>query len=390
MRICYVLLSPTFGMHQYTADLANRMAQAGHAVHLVTTKRAPRDRYAPGLSIYTPVETTSTGLSWEVLGIPAFRRALKAISQVEPDVIHFTGPHLWNVFLVRALKAQNTPICHTIHDLHPHAGAFYGRLLYLWNLSVRRNIDHILVHGQLYRDEMLAQGIAPSRVTYTPLTFLFTSHAQKQRLSQLPLDPQYEPWALFFARFEVYKGLPVLIEAARRIRPGTQTSPSVVLAGRGRLEKLDLGPIPPNVEIRNHLIGDEEAIDLFSRCGLVVLPYIEASQSAQIAAAYYFRKPVIVTRTGALPEYVVPGETGWVIPSYDPQSLADRLESALQDPERLALMGCAGREWYECQRQVEEENLRSMYAELADTAQQSEPGTTPSRSSTRSRGEAEV
>ena len=26
MRICYVLLSPTFGMHQYTADLANRLA----------------------------------------------------------------------------------------------------------------------------------------------------------------------------------------------------------------------------------------------------------------------------------------------------------------------------------------------------------------------------
>ena len=26
MRVCYVLLSPTFGMHQYTADLANRMA----------------------------------------------------------------------------------------------------------------------------------------------------------------------------------------------------------------------------------------------------------------------------------------------------------------------------------------------------------------------------
>lgn len=28
MRICYVLLSPTFGLHQYTADLTNRMALA--------------------------------------------------------------------------------------------------------------------------------------------------------------------------------------------------------------------------------------------------------------------------------------------------------------------------------------------------------------------------
>ena len=41
MRICYTLLSPAFEMHQYTADLANRMAQAGHDVHLVTSSHAP-------------------------------------------------------------------------------------------------------------------------------------------------------------------------------------------------------------------------------------------------------------------------------------------------------------------------------------------------------------
>ena len=51
MRICYVLLSPTYGMHQYTADLANRMLDAGHDVRLVTTATAPRDRYSPRLDI---------------------------------------------------------------------------------------------------------------------------------------------------------------------------------------------------------------------------------------------------------------------------------------------------------------------------------------------------
>ena len=46
-RICYVLLSPTLGMHQYTADLANRMVRADHDVSLVTTSHYPRDRYLP-------------------------------------------------------------------------------------------------------------------------------------------------------------------------------------------------------------------------------------------------------------------------------------------------------------------------------------------------------
>ncbi|MBC8262802.1 MAG: hypothetical protein H8E47_01575 [Anaerolineales bacterium] len=31
MRLVYVLLSPTFGMHQYTADLAKRMVDASIA-----------------------------------------------------------------------------------------------------------------------------------------------------------------------------------------------------------------------------------------------------------------------------------------------------------------------------------------------------------------------
>ena len=390
MRICYVLLSPTFGMHQYTADLANRMAAGGHKVHLVTTEHIPRDRYGPDLEIYTPVKSTSTGLSWEVIDAPAFRRALQAIRQVNSDVIHFTGPHLWNVLLMQALQAQRIPVCHTIHDLHPHAGALYGRLLYVWNRRVRNTADHLLVHGECFRAELLAQGIAPSRVTFAPLMHLFLSYEQDRRLLLSPPAVQYEPWALFFARLEVYKGLPVLIEAARQIVPAVETSPSVILAGRGRLEKLGMGQIPPIVQVRNRLIGDQEALDLFCRCGLVVLPYIEASQSALVAAAYCFRKPVIVTRTGALAEYVVPGETGWVVPPNDPQALADVLQAALSDSARLAQMGQAAREWYDRERQIEEETLQEMYAELADRAQQPESRTVPSTLPSRSSSEEEV
>ena len=365
MRICYVLLSATFGMHQYSADLANRMAKADHEVHLVTTTHAPRDRYGPGVRLHTPISTTSTGFSVESLQLLALARARRTIQSLAPDVIHFTGPHLWNVFLMQALGMRNIPLVHTIHDLHPHAGAFYGRLLYLWNRSVRSSANHLLVHGQRYQDEMLAQGIEPPQVTCTPLMHLFLGHEQDRRLSQSPPAIQYEPWALFFARFEVYKGLPILIEAARRIRPNMQASPCMILAGQGRLEDLNLGPIPRNVEVRNRLIADQEAIDLFSRCGVVVLPYIEASQSALIAAAYYFRKPVIVTHTGALPEYVVEGETGWIVPPGNPTALAEAMQAALNDPAQLEGMGQAGRAWYERQRQAEGDTLQGMYDRLA-------------------------
>ncbi|QLQ08019.1 MAG: hypothetical protein HZY76_19830 [Anaerolineae bacterium] len=82
MRLIYLLLSPTFGMHQYTADLANRLAaEPGADVHLVTTTTLPRDRYSPAVHIHTPVVTHSTGFA-RGLNPAALRRTLHTIDQI--------------------------------------------------------------------------------------------------------------------------------------------------------------------------------------------------------------------------------------------------------------------------------------------------------------------
>jgi len=80
-----------------------------------------------------------------------------------------------------------------------------------------------------------------------------------------------------------------------------------------------------------------------------------------VATAYRFGVPVIVTRTGALPEAVIEGETGWVIPPNDPPALAHALREALSDSDRLAAMGAAGRAWFDQQRRHEEEVLSTLY-----------------------------
>ena len=359
MHLTYVLLSPTWGMHQYTADLAGRMAAAGHRVSLVTTRHAPLDRYPPGVAVQTPVATRSTGFGPDALRPRDLRRARQAILDLQPDLVHLTGPHLWNPWLLGVLQRAGVPTVHSLHDLHPHHGAGYGRLLYLWNGWVQRGADHILVHGRRFRDELLAAGLSPERVTATPLTHLFMGYEREQALRTSPPRVRYEPWALFLGRFEPYKGLDVLIRAAERLEQGR-----VLLAGPGRLERCVAGRLPPNVEVRNRLVGDEEAVDLFSRCGLVVLPYVEASQSALVAAAYFFRKPVVVTRAGALAEYVVEGETGWVVPPGDADALAEALAAALTDPGCLARRGGAGYAWYLRQRRAEKKTLLEMYDRL--------------------------
>ena len=366
MRICYVLPSPTFGMHQYTADLANRLVTAGHEVHIVTTTRAPLDRYVPGVKIHTPVSTKDTGLSPDSLRVKEFRRLEEAVLDLDPDLVHFSGPHMWHLALLPRLKRQGIPTIHTLHDLDPHSGSGYGALLRLWNRQVIYKADHIMVHGETYYERLMAMRVSPERVTSTPLMHLFIGGIWVEAWPDFAASVEYQPWALFFGRLKPYKGLECLMSACAMMGNSKDSIARVVIAGSGDLPLLWAGTLPERLEIHNYLISDEEAMDLFCRCGLVVLPYVDATQSALIAAAYYFRKPVVVTRTGALPEYVEEGRTGRIVEPNHPASLARTMEEMLGDLDGLKRMGDAGREWYETRRAAEEEVLIEAYTRLAD------------------------
>lgn len=349
-------------MQQYTADLANQIAGAFESeaagawpATVITNRRVPRDRYAPQLSVRPVVDIAGTGLQKTNFNLRGLESVYRAVRAVKPDVVHFTGPHVWNPILLLRLKRSGIKTVHTIHDLDPHSGARYGRLLHIWNNSILRWADHILVHGRLYRERLMQRGLLEAQVSWLPLLHLFLSYETEAALRRTQPEVSREPFALFFARIEAYKGVDTLLEAMRSLN--SHSGVRAIVAGSGHLQHA----VPDNVELRNRLLGDAEAVELFSRCSLVVLPYHDATQSALIAAAYFFRKPVVVTRTGALPEYVREGVTGWIIEPGDARTLAERLSAILDDSERLQQMGHAGRAWYEAQYRKARPALTQMY-----------------------------
>ncbi len=169
---------------------------------------------------------------------------------------------------------------------------------------------------------------------------------------------------------ERYKGIDTLLEAWTRLglvargRPGYEGpyagGSCLILAGR-LADGLTLPTLPPRVELRNRQITDAEALDLFADAALLVLPYRDATQSALVAAAARLGVPSLVTRTGALPEYVIPGATGWVVPPGDPEALSQALAEALGDPERLVQTGRAAHAWYREARSQELAALAALY-----------------------------
>jgi glycosyltransferase involved in cell wall biosynthesis len=52
-------------------------------------------------------------------------------------------------------------------------------------------------------------------------------------------------------------------------------------------------------------------------------------------------KPVVATAVGGIPEQIIEGETGFLVPAGDSTSLADRIIRLVQSPELVHTMGAA-------------------------------------------------
>jgi glycosyltransferase involved in cell wall biosynthesis len=77
--------------------------------------------------------------------------------------------------------------------------------------------------------------------------------------------------------------------------------------------------------------------------------------------------PLIASQAGALPEIVIDGVTGLLVPPKSPQQLADAMEALASDPARRASMGEAGqrrvRETFAADKMVDA--TAALYEELA-------------------------
>ena len=357
--VVYVLLSPTFGMHQYTADLARQAAALGCAAHVVTTAALPRERYGAEVVLHTPVAHGTTGFGREGAAAGGLGRVWRQITALRPDVVHVTGAHLWNPLLLAMVRGAGIPTVHTLHDLDPHPDVRRGALIRLWNALVTAASDRLLVHAERYRRRLEGAGAAAGRLFAWPLLHGCLDAAGERRLEAAPPTRRWEPWLLFLGRLEAYKGVAVLLDAVARRRGAS--APTLVLAGRGELPADARRPAGA-IHLAGHA-GDALAWDLLSRCRALVLPYTGATQSALPAAAYAFGKPVVVSDSGALAESVVAGVTGWVTPAGDVDALARTLAMVqAADPLALAAMGDAGRAWRAEKRACERVEIARLYA----------------------------
>ena len=80
------------------------------------------------------------------------------------------------------------------------------------------------------------------------------------------------------------------------------------------------------------------ALDIVVLCSVTTESFPNAILEAMAAA-----RPVVATPVGGVPEVVIHGETGWLVPLRDPQAMARRLIELAKSPSLRRAMGQAGR-----------------------------------------------
>lgn len=87
----------------------------------------------------------------------------------------------------------------------------------------------------------------------------------------------------------------------------------------------------------------DDVADLLRLSDLLVLPSVDEPFGRVIIEAMAVERPVVATASGGVPEIVVEGETGLLVPPHEHGPLAEAIVAVLGDPASAASMGVAGR-----------------------------------------------
>jgi len=269
-----------------------------------------------------------------------FINLINIVRRIDPDIVHIqVQGGIDNLITFIYFKIfHKRPIVATFHDVKPHLGDRPILLIFI-RYWIRKYSDAIIVHGETLKEQMIKDYRVPAKKIFVmPIGEHEVAPFKKYERPDITDDGRT---ILFFGRIYEYKGLKYLIEAEPIISkavPGIK----VVIAGTGENFKkyqLMIGKRNRNFIVYNYHISYRQGAEIFQKSTIVVLPYVEASQSGVVLTAYGFKKPIVVTNVGSIPEIVDNNVTGLIVPPKNAEYLAEAIIKLLLDVNLRKRMG---------------------------------------------------
>ncbi|MDR1285586.1 MAG: glycosyltransferase family 4 protein [Campylobacteraceae bacterium] len=280
---------------------------------------------------YVNTYNSIAGFLFSSLNIFHFIKIIKSINLYRPDLFYSPMEHFWDVaiypFVKCGLKIK------TIHDikLHKQEDSFIYRFFHQFAF---KQADKYVILSKKFTKDLVDKGIKEQNIIHIPHAN-FSYYADKQENRNFHFNNKI----LFFGRILEYKGLHILL-SAMKIVTKEMLDIKLVIAGDGNISscKNDIEILHDNIELHNRWIPIEDVKNYFQEIDIVILPYIQASQSGIIPLAYSFSKPVIASNIGALDEQLYDGKTGYLVESDNPKILSEKILQLMKSPDTIHKM----------------------------------------------------
>ena len=321
------------GIEQFTT-LMSRALSKGHEIVNVSYSVQypkilfPRNEQKDYTDTAFKVDNTVYWLN-TINPITYFSSARK-IKKLDPDIIIFQwfhpyfAPAYWTLC---KLLSKNIKKLFIVHNVLPHEKFPLQRVL---AKSVFKNADaFITLSGS--EEQNLKSVICDAYIVRAELPPLFSERESitKQAARGMLGISESDFVMLFFGYIREYKGLKVLLEAYPKIITEIPNTVLIIAGEYNKEDKDDYLALISSATIAGgriinvgDYIPDTEVGKYFTACDVVVAPYLSATQSGVISIAYAYCKPVIATNVGGLPEVVIDGETGFLVPAHESEALS--------------------------------------------------------------------
>lgn len=364
MKVAYVSTIERGGPLSQLRHLVPRVAAEGVDVHVLCGSEAIAETFR---RLDVPAEAVPIAHKLDLRGAASLWPHLKGA-----DVVH-TQDRRAGLFGRLVGRLGRARVLHTLHGMPEEIAARVGREAAPDPPGVSRGKIAWLMYGYLRLEALLTRlghVVAPSQAL---AAFMLTNgfparlvHVIPYGVESLPEDGGRAPGEALVAgvaaNLEYWKGIDVLIEAARLVRAPLRLE----IYGVGSLDaELERQARQAEVDARfNGFVSDMR--EPLAGLDVLVQPSRADNLPVAILEAMASGLPVIGTAVGGIPELVLDGETGLVVPPESPAELAAALDSLAANPEKRRELGRRGRERVREQFSVEKIARRTvaLYEEL--------------------------
>jgi glycosyltransferase involved in cell wall biosynthesis len=341
------------GLERHVAALEKYLRLEGCDVTLYTTPPASgsstgRDRtvFVPYRMIPWPrrkgfaiLDRDTNYLVWSL------RAARRLLSDKRADIVQADGGAGFGYAFLA--EAESPPLIlhpHGMEEFHapPAKRALYLPLRSATRFAAGRAARVLAPDASMKNDVLRNLGVDERKVALVPNAIDLSEIDRKVPPVDLGI-PGGARVLLSVGRLESNKGFPFLVRALSRIPKDFLW----VLVGegpeRGNLEaEIEREGLRPHTRLMGR-VTDDELHALYERCELFVHPTLYEGSSMVTLEAMAHRKAVVATRVGGIPDKIVEGENGLLVPPGEVDALAHAIVEALSGGNRLLSWGAKSR-----------------------------------------------